>query len=133
MINLVILDVNRDSYGKRETASESMTVEELIERLKRYDPESKVIFANDGGYTYGYLCDGRISEDSVESIEEEEKRLELEELDDEIDDTVSEIKDYENFVATDEDDEEREQDKAELERLRAHLATLKAKRLKMVS
>lgn len=63
---MVIIDAYRDCYSSKEATAKSITVGELIEKLKRYDPTEKVILSHDGGYTYGYVRTGRIGEYSEE-------------------------------------------------------------------
>ena len=54
------LRASRDTYEASLAAENSLTVGELIELLRNYDSDSKVVFSNDGGYTYG-----SVTEDSV--------------------------------------------------------------------
>ena len=56
MAHLVIFNVNRSVYSPLEAAEGSMTVGELINRLRTIaNEDDKVIFSNDRGYTYGYI------------------------------------------------------------------------------
>jgi hypothetical protein len=85
MQNIVKLNVSRDTYSIREAADYSISVEELIDTLRRLNPEDKVVFSNDNGYTYGYVCEDVVEEEEVETREEEERREEIEEAESEID------------------------------------------------
>ena len=62
MANIVILRTNREFYNADDAASSSITVRDLIEELEHYDKDSKVVFSNDGGFTYGYINESRIKE-----------------------------------------------------------------------
>ena len=85
MQNIVKLNVSRDTYSIREAADYSISVEELIDTLRRLNPEDKVVFSNDNGYTYGYVCEDVVEEEEVETREEEERREEIEDAESEID------------------------------------------------
>jgi len=69
---IIVLDVNRTYYDVKEAADSSMTVAELIEELRYLPEDCKVVFRNDGGYTYGYLKDRFIDSEYWEPEEEEE-------------------------------------------------------------
>ena len=60
-MHAVTLSTNRSYYDALHATKHTMTVRELIERLSLEDPDMKIIFSNDNGYTYG-----TISEDDVE-------------------------------------------------------------------
>lgn len=60
-MNILKLKTGRDSYNKITAGRESMTVEELIEELRKYPQDARVIFSNDNGYTYGFVNNYRIS------------------------------------------------------------------------
>ena len=49
------LNTNREFYSEEEALNNSITVGELIEELSHIPPNEKIIFSNDGGYTYGYI------------------------------------------------------------------------------
>ncbi len=49
------LNTNREYYSEEEALNNSITVGELIEELSHIPPNEKIIFSNDGGYTYGYI------------------------------------------------------------------------------
>jgi hypothetical protein len=84
MQTIVKLNTSRDYYGIREAADSSITVEELINALSSFNPEDKVVFSNDKGYTYGAVYDETVEEERVETYEEERRREELEEAEKEI-------------------------------------------------
>lgn len=106
MQNIVKLNVSRDTYSIREAADYSISVEELIDTLRRLNPEDKVVFSNDNGYTYGYVCEDVVEEEEVETREEEERREEIEDAESEIDSIKEEMEidltdleaEYENSV-----------------------------------
>ena len=68
METIVTLEATRTDYSAKEAALSSLTVGELISYLQEYDEDSKVVFSNDNGYTYGRLRSGCISE--IETEEE---------------------------------------------------------------
>lgn len=72
---IIVLDTNRSYYDVKEAADDSMTVEELIEELRYLPGDSKVVFRNDNGYTYGYIRDRYIDSEYWEPEEEEEDTL----------------------------------------------------------
>ena len=60
MTEIITLNTTRTDYGAKEAALRSITVGELISLLEQYDEDSKVIFSNDNGYTYGRISDWQI-------------------------------------------------------------------------
>lgn len=60
MNQVVALRTNRDYYDVREAAEYSLTVNELIDILSYYSGDTKVVFSNDNGYTYGVLSDNTV-------------------------------------------------------------------------
>jgi len=52
---MAYLKTNRTYYSSEEAAKDSITVGELIEELSNIPSNEKIIFSNDGGYTYGYI------------------------------------------------------------------------------
>ena len=60
---MVILKTNKDFYSNLEASKYSMTVRELINELENLHMDDKVVFSNDGGYTYG-----NITSDSIKII-----------------------------------------------------------------
>lgn len=83
-MNALAIEARREGYSINQIRR-TMTVEELIDYLEQYDPETPVYFSNDRGYTYGGLTYDCFSE--VEDEDDED--------------------DYEDD-ADDEDDEEEE-------------------------
>ena len=69
----IILNTNREGYDASQVAC-TMTVGELIDALRMYDPNAKIYFGNDRQSLYGWYTYGSISEDDIyeEEIEEEE-------------------------------------------------------------
>ena len=64
------LMVGRDAYAPTEVGT--MTVEELIDELQTYDMSLKVVFVNDGGYTYGGISSYDIKEITYEDDEDDD-------------------------------------------------------------
>lgn len=71
-MKIAILQTNRYYYDIVEASEDSMSVGELIDRLSRLDPDTKIVFSNDNGYTYGYITDSVVSTEDVYDDEEEE-------------------------------------------------------------
>ena len=65
------LETNRKGYAP-DQCGKTMTVQELIDCLSGFDPESKVYFSNDNGYTYGSISEW----DFNENYEEDEDDVE---------------------------------------------------------
>ena len=66
-MHYVMIAGRREGYGPDQLRS-TMTVGELIEYLKQFDDDDKVILNNDNGYTYGSITyssfeDGYFDED----------------------------------------------------------------------
>ncbi len=93
MVNIVMFNTSRDSYDIRESADCSMTVGELISELRNYDEDDKIVFSNDGGYTYGYIRRESLDDKLVETREEERERERREELEGELIDARQEMYD----------------------------------------
>lgn len=62
----VLLHTRRTGYSVKQVLDKAytLTVQELIDYLSDFDPESPVLFSNDNGYTFG-----EIDEDSFDEIE----------------------------------------------------------------
>ena len=58
------------SYSVRETANDTLTVSELIERLKDFPEDMPIIIRNDNSYTFGRIWAGMIDEITEEKGEE---------------------------------------------------------------
>ena len=73
MEKIAILKTNRSEYSIKEAANDSITVRELIEYLQyNLDPDSRIVFSNDNGYTYGYITERAVDEETWEEEPEEE-------------------------------------------------------------
>lgn len=88
-MEIVTLLTNRYYYDIVEAADASITVRELIERLSEFDPDEKVVFSNDNGYTYGYITDSVVTSEEVHGEEDEDPGLTRE---DQIADIVNAIR-----------------------------------------
>lgn len=66
-----LLPTRRDYYRIRYAVDESLTVAELIEYLEQLDPNQKIIFSNDNGYTYGIIDPESISDHRLTEDEED--------------------------------------------------------------
>lgn len=72
MEKIAILKTNRSEYSIKEAANSSITVRELIEYLEdNLDPDSRIVFSNDNGYTYGYITESVVDEETLEEEPEE--------------------------------------------------------------
>lgn len=69
---IITIDTRRSDYSIKEAADDSITVDELIEELRNFPGDCKVVFKNDNGYTYGYIQGGDIDSEYLEPEEEEE-------------------------------------------------------------
>ena len=79
MINVIELLASRDYYDAETAAKHSITVGELINELRNYDEDTKIIFSNDNGYTYGVVTECDVFAFFVET--EEDRKKEQEEWD----------------------------------------------------
>ena len=52
---MVILRTNRSFYSPEQGENSTITVGELIDLLENENRNEKIMFSNDGGYTYGYI------------------------------------------------------------------------------
>lgn len=86
MKRVITIKTNRSYYDIEDATNEAITIGELIDILKHYDEDDKVIFSNDNGYTYGYINDDAVREVEFETHEEEELRENMDELDGELTD-----------------------------------------------
>jgi hypothetical protein len=68
----LFINGNRDGYSP-EQCRRTLTVGELIDVLREYDPERPVYLINDNGYTYGSIqeCGINQSEEFEDSDKEE--------------------------------------------------------------
>lgn len=82
MERIVKLMTNRGPHDIRESASESMTIRDLIDLLENYPMDSKVVLAH-RDYNYGYIRESSFVIEDVETYEEEQERERREEEEEE--------------------------------------------------
>ena len=72
MMRYLILQTSRAGYTaeQAEWDEHAMTVQELIDTLEEYDPDLKVYFSNDRGYTYGSVTEDCVSVETYEKDED---------------------------------------------------------------
>ena len=68
MKEIVFINTNRSGYSVDQIYS-TLTVEELINHLSEFDPNSKVYLRNDNGYTFGSVSYEDIISEEVEENE----------------------------------------------------------------
>ena len=90
---------------------EAVTPSGCIRELEHCDEDAKIVFSNDGGYTYGYITEGAINTQTVESKEEEELRENMESLRNELEELDY---DYETQYDRDISEEEYNKERANL-------------------
>ena len=74
MEKIAILKTNHSEYSIKEAADYSITVRELIKYLQdNLDSDSRIVFSNDNGYTYGYITESVVGEQFWEEEPEEEE------------------------------------------------------------
>ena len=69
---IIVIDTNRSGYSIEQVIDNTLTVDELIEELRYLPGDCKVVFRNDGGYTYGHISDRDIDSEYYEPEPEEE-------------------------------------------------------------
>lgn len=69
MKKMVILRTSRTSYGCEDLYNRTMTVGELIQELREYSNDVKVVFSNDNGYTYGEITEDTIGVKFIKETE----------------------------------------------------------------
>jgi hypothetical protein len=62
MAKVVALKTNREFYDIKDAMNESISVAEFIDLLSYLPQDAKIVFRNDGGYTYGYINEDVIKE-----------------------------------------------------------------------
>ena len=67
------IKAERYSYSVKESADDTMTVGELIYRLKDFPEDMPIIISNDNGYTFGRIWAGTVGEITEKEEEEEEE------------------------------------------------------------
>lgn len=76
METITILKTNRSEYAIKEASKQSITVRELIDYLAdNCDLDSRIVFSNDNGYTYGYITERVVDTECVEDEQEEDDEL----------------------------------------------------------
>lgn len=68
MKEIVFINTNRSGYSVDQIYS-TLTVEELINHLSEFDPNSKVYLRNDNGYTFGSVSYEDIFSEEIEENE----------------------------------------------------------------
>jgi len=66
----VTLATSRDGYSP-DQCGKTLTVQQLIDILSGFEPESKIYLSNDNGYTYGAIRDYSFDEIYEEDDDEE--------------------------------------------------------------
>lgn len=100
MKDVIFLHTSRDVYSANECIGDTMTVGELINKLRHYDEDTPIMFCNDNGYTYGYITDGRFADASIKTANDE-RREELEEAIDDLEWEINEEKhEWDDELAT---------------------------------
>ena len=84
MKEICTICTHRSDYDIRDAASGSITVGQLIDHLRGFDEDTKIVFMNDGGYTYGYIDLDEIEVADYKTKEEEEREEMLEEMESEL-------------------------------------------------
>lgn len=59
---IIGLSTNHTYYDIKEAIKDSITVGEFIDMLEYLPQDAKIVFRNDGGYTYGYINESVIKE-----------------------------------------------------------------------
>lgn len=68
----ITLETKRNGYAP-DQCGKTMTVQELIDCLEEFDPDAKVYFSNDNGYTYGNISEWDFNEKYEEDDEDAEE------------------------------------------------------------
>lgn len=84
MEKVIKLKAIRDSYEIKDVLDDALTAEELIEVLRNYPKDSKVVMSFDNNYMWGGLRADMFNILSVETREEEDERRFLQECEDKI-------------------------------------------------
>lgn len=62
---MVVIEAARTAYSANDVRR-TMTVAELIETLSQFNPDDKVVFSHDNGYTYGGVNESDITEIDID-------------------------------------------------------------------
>lgn len=90
---IAILKTNRSEYDANLAANNSISVKELIRELEQIDEDTKIVFSNDNGYTYGYIDESCVDIKEIETEKDIERRKRMGELAEELTELLAE---YEN-------------------------------------
>lgn len=65
----VLLNTRRTGYSIKQILDNkyTLTVQELMDYLSDFDPESPVVFSNDNGYTFGEIDGNSFDEVEIEN------------------------------------------------------------------
>lgn len=70
METVVVISTTRTDYSAKAASRHSITVEELMDILSNMEPESRIVFCNDNGYTYGRITEELFDEIAWEDLDE---------------------------------------------------------------
>lgn len=70
---MILMIEGRREWYSPEQITDTMTVGELIEYLKQFDEDTKVMIDNDNGYTYGSITCSSFKEDYEDDEDDEEE------------------------------------------------------------
>lgn len=102
MKRVVTIETSRDYYSIEDTANEAITIGELIDLLREYDEDEKVILKNDNGYTYGLIGRYSIELEEYKTREEEDYEMTMDDICCDLTDLEAR---YENPIEDDAEDE----------------------------
>ena len=66
----ILFNTKKTGYSVSQVLEEksTLTVQELIDYLSDFDPNSPILFSNDDGYTFGELNDYTIDEIEIDNF-----------------------------------------------------------------
>ena len=66
----ILLNTKRTGYSIEQVLDQTstLTVQEMIDYLSDFDPDSPIFFSNDNGYTFGELNDYTIDEIEIDNF-----------------------------------------------------------------
>ena len=86
---IITIDTRRSDYSIKEAADDSIAVDELIEELRNFPGDCKIVLKNDGGYTYGTISTWDIDSEWLEDeAEEEDLEMQRPEMEHELSEAV---------------------------------------------